>query len=151
MKSALRVIALVEGVFACLLLLMPLLLGIAGRVPKGNGAWLAFALTAGPIGLFSSVQLSRLRESGRRAALVFVALVVIFAIVQLRSAPRPAAARALAVGVPLRLVVAAGVTVILSSERARRLCGEASVIAETASGEVTGVPAGGGGRRPTRR
>jgi hypothetical protein len=149
MRSALRVIALLEGLFGLLLLVMPLLLAMAGRMPKGSATWLAFALSAGPVGVFSSIQLFRLRESGRRAALAFVALVVVFAIVQLRSAPRPAVARMLSLGIAVRLVVAAGVTAILVSERARRLCGEAPIIPEAVSGDCQRV-SGDGTRRPTR-
>ncbi len=134
MKVVLRLIALFQGVLGLALLLMPLLLAMAGRVPATERAWLAMSLTAGPIGLFSGVQLLRFRESGRRAALAFIAVVILFGMVHLRSTAK------WTVGTAVRLGIAAGMVAVLLSERARQLCGEPVARPEPATNQHTDAP-----------
>jgi hypothetical protein len=122
MKVVLRIIAALQGMFGALLLLLTPLLFLAGGLPNTGRAWLAFGLLAvlGPIGLFGAVQLFRLRESGRRAALTFVVVLLLFGGAQWRTAPE------LTAGTIAKPVLWGAILVALVSEPARQLCGKGS-------------------------
>jgi hypothetical protein len=107
------------------LLMTLLIVSTPGDSALGEGAraWLAIGLLAilGPVGIVSGIQLLRLRESGRKAALAFVAVLVLFAMAQYRKPPE------LTGGVVLKLGLMVGSIAILVSERARLICGRSGL------------------------
>jgi hypothetical protein len=115
----LRLIALFQG-FGGILFVFATPLALRDGLPQSLARALALAalLAAGPLGLMSAVLLTRLRESGRRAALGFVAAVVVFALAN-GGTPELTLAGVLKLGVNLVIVL------VLVSERARDLCREA--------------------------
>ncbi len=116
MSLGLRLIALFQG-FGGLLFVFATPLALREGLPRSAGRALALLalLVAGPLGLWSAVQLTRLRESGRRAALAFVAVTVVFSFAN-GDVTTLASTGALKLGVNLVIIL------ILTSVRARRLC-----------------------------
>jgi len=118
MRIMLRLIAIWNGLSGGAIALLAILLLVGGGVPEAARARAALGLLtlSGPIGVFSAVQLFRLRESGRRAALAFVAALALFTIAQYRSLPQPT------LGIVFKLALAVGAVAVLLSGRARRVC-----------------------------
>jgi len=118
MKLALRLIATWLGFLGVVFLLLSPFLILGGASAGSGRAWLALGLLslAGPLGLFSGVQLFRLRESGRRGALAFVFALVLFGMAQYRKPPE------MTFGTLIKLGLMVAAVAVLVSDPAKQLC-----------------------------
>jgi uncharacterized membrane protein YfcA len=113
MKILLRVIAVWFGLGGVVVALLLLHLGTIGVSSSRAAAAFVLLIAFGALGLYSAVQLWRLRESGRKAALAVCLVGLAFAFAQFNSLSWVDTGRLAALGI---------VMLLLLSPRARQAC-----------------------------